>query len=333
MANYTQISSDERVIIADLWRRNKSYYYIAKWLSRKYDTIRDEIERNGEVNRFGKIVYSSRKAHKKYLERRQEAKAKERIIENDFKAEKKITRLITEEQLSPEQIAGRYDTVSHQTIYNWIYRMEDIELKKQIVSNLRRKGKTYRKTSKLHTFQSITAPKTMIDARPKEIDARERLGDLEGDTVLLNGLERLYTLVDRRSGYLFLRHILNGHAETIYQETLKIYREHGDKILSITYDNGVEFSYHDLITVDTGIPIYFAYPYHSWERGTNENTNGLARQYLPKGEVHGKLTKSDIQTIEDKLNHRPRKRLGYLTPYEVFVEKMDVKDFRVQSLI
>lgn len=150
----------------------------------------------------------------------------------------------------------------------------------------------------------------MIDARPRIIDTRGRLGDFEGDTVLLSGLGRPYTLVDRESRYLFLRHIQNGEAQTIYQETLEIHKEHSDAILSITYDNGSEFSYHDLISLDTGIPIYFAYPYHSWERGSNENTNGLARQYLLKGIAHDILTRSDIQTIEDKLNHRPRKCLG-----------------------
>ena len=206
---------------------------------------------------------------------------------------------------------------------------------KEIISHLRRKGKKYRKTSKLRTFESITAPKTMIDERSMAIDKRERLGDFEGDTVLLSGLERLYTLVDRKSGYLILRYIPNGEAETIYQETLKIHRKRKDKVIieSITYDNGVEFSYHDLITVDTGIPVYFAYPYHSWERGTNENTNGLIRQYFPKGKPHDKIKKSDISVIENKLNNRPRKRLNYLTPYEVFVKKMNPKNFQVQSLI
>ena len=335
MNNYTQISQEERAIIADLWRRGKSYYYIAKWLKRKYDTIKNEVERNGEINKFDKLVYSSKKAQKVYLERRKESKEKSRIIENNFELEEKITKLITEEQLSPDQISGRYKTVSHQTIYNWIYRISDFETKKEIVSHLRRKGKKYRKTSKLRTFESITAPKTMIDERSSVIDNRERLGDFEGDTVLLNGLERLYTLVDRKSGYLIVRHTPNGEAETIYQETLKIHRKRKDKVIikSITYDNGVEFSYHDLITVDTGIPVYFAYPYHSWERGTNENTNGLIRQYLPKGEIHGKIKKSDIDEIENKLNNRPRKRLNYLTPYEVFVKKMNPKNFPVQSLI
>ena len=333
MNNYTQITRDERVVISDLWIKGKSYYYIAKWLERKYDTIRDEIERNGEIDQFGKLIYSSKKAHKKYLNRRKQAKEKERIIENNFDIEEAIIKLITKEQFSPEEIAGRYDTVSHQTIYNWIYRMTDYDLKKTIVSNLRRKGKKYRKTSKLHSFESVTAPKTMIDQRPDIIEKRKRLGDFEGDTVLLNGLERLYTLVDRKSGYLFLRHILNGYAQTIYEMTLRIHREYKGKIETITYDNGVEFSYHDLITIDTGILIYFCYPYHSWERGTNENTNGLLRQYYSKKAVHGKITESDIKLIEDKLNNRPRKRLNYLTPHEVFVKKMKPENFRVQSLI
>ena len=333
MKNYTQITRDERAIISDLWIKGKSYYYIAKWLKRKYDTIRDEIERNGEIDQFGKLIYSSKKAHKKYLNRRKQSKEKERIIENNFEIENAITKLITKEQLSPEEIAGRYDTVSHQTIYNWIYRMTDFELKKDIVSNLRRKGKKYRRTSKLHAFQSITAPKTMIDQRPEIIEKRERLGDFEGDTVKLNGLERLYTLVDRKSGYLLVRHIQNGYAQTIYEMTLKIHKKYKGKIKTITYDNGVEFSYHDLIAIDTGIPIYFCFPYHSWERGTNENTNGLLRQYFPKKAVHGKITESDIELIESKLNHRPRKRLNYLTPYEVFVKKMKPENFQVQSLM
>jgi IS30 family transposase len=211
--------------------------------------------------------------------------------------------------------------------------MPEGELKKDLISNLRRKGKKYRKTKKSSSFQSITAPKTMIDERPSVIERRERLGDFEGDTVLLNGLERLYTLVDRKSGYLLVRHIPNGHAQTIYEETLKIYEKYKDKILSITYDNGIEFSYHDLITIDTKISIYFCYPYHSWERGTNENTNGLLRQYFPKKAFHGKITESDIKKIEDKLNNRPRKRLNYLTPYEVFVKKMKPENFQVQALI
>lgn len=194
MNNYTQITNEERVSIADLLRRNKSYYYIAKWLKRKYDTIRNEIERNGELNQFGKIIYSAIKANNRYLERKKESKKESRIIENNFKIEEKIIELITKNELSPEQIAGKYNTVSHQTIYKWIKRMEDISLKKKIIGKLRRQGKTYRKTSKLRTYESKTAPKTMIDKRPEIINNRERLGDFEGDLVKLSGKEVLYTV-------------------------------------------------------------------------------------------------------------------------------------------
>jgi transposase, IS30 family len=333
MTKYTQINYEERIIIADLYKRNSSYYYIAKWLNRKYDTIKEEVERNGRYNKYKVFIYSANIAHKKYLQRRKESKEDYRIIENNIKLEKRIIKLIKEDQLSPEEIAGRYNTVSQQTIYNWMHRMKDISLKKELVKNLRRKGKKYRKASKLAIHGSKIAPKTMIDQRSEIINNRERLGDLEGDTVLLNGLERLYTLVDRKSGYLFLKHILDGKAETIHQETIDIFNRNKNKIKSITYDNGVEFSYHDLIHLDTNIPIYFCFPYHSWERGTNENTNGLLRQYYPKKVIHGIITKRDIKIIEKKLNNRPRKRLNYLTPYEVFIKKMKPENFQVQSII
>lgn len=333
MNYYTQITNDERVIIADLWKRKKTYYYIAKWLKRKYDTIKDEIEKNGEYNQFKKIIYSSKKAQKNYLIRRKKSKKENRIIENNFKIEKKITELIVEDQLSPEQISNRFKTVSHQTIYNWIYKMESKFDKKRIVKNLRRKGKTYRKTSKLHSFQSIVAPKTMIDQRLEIINKRERLGDFEGDLIKLNGKEVLYTLVDRKSRYTFIRYLTNGYADLVNLETVKIWKKDKKIFKSITFDNGSEFSKHDLLTLDTKIKIYFCFPYHSWEKGTNENTNGLIRQYYPKKKIYDKILESDIKTIQDKLNNRPRKCLNWLTPHEVFVKKMKVEDFQVQALI
>jgi len=332
---YKQINQEERVLIAELWRRNKSYYYIAKFLNRKYDTVRNEIERNGKYNKFGKIIYSAIKAKKKYLERRKESKENKRIIESNYIIEEKIIKLITEEQYSPEQISNRFNTVSHQTIYNWLYRMEDIKLKKKIVKSLRRRGKTYRATSKLHSYESITAPKTMIDQRPEVINNRERLGDFEGDLVKLNGKEVLYTLVDRKSRYTFITYLSNGYADLVNEATVKIWKRLKKRklIKSITFDNGSEFAKHDLITADTKLPIYFCFPYHSWEKGTNENTNGLIRQYYPKKEIHGNIKLSDIKKIQNKLNHRPRKVLNWLTPHEVFIEKKKPENFQVQALI
>lgn len=318
MSNYTQINNNERVIIAYLWKNKKSKNYIARELKRSWDTIDKELERNGEYNQFGKLIYLSKKANDKYLKRRKESKKDKRIIESNYLVEERIITLIVEEQYSLEQINGRFNLLSFKTIYNWIWRMEDNKLKKKIISNLRRKGKTYRKTTKLHKYQSITAPKTMINKRPEIINNRERWGDFEGDLIKLNGTEVLLTLVDRKSGLTFVRHLPNGYADLVNQEIIKIWKKNKNIFKSITFDNGVEFSKHDLLTADTGIPIYFCFPYHSWEKGTNENTNGLIRQYYPKNIIHDKILSSDIKLIERKLNNRPRKRLNYLTPHEVF---------------
>ncbi len=336
MNNYTQISYEERVIIADLLRKNKSYYYIAKWLNRKYDTIKKEVERNSVENIYGETVYRAKDAHKLYLKRRKKSKEKCRIIENNKDIEDKIFHLITQRQLSPEQISNRYKTVSFQTIYNWIYRIKDKERKRKLLDNLRRQGKKYRKNkSKQSCFKSSIAIKTMIDKRPDKINKRERIGDFEGDTIVLSYKKRLFTLVDRKSRYVFIRFVdsKDGLANSIHQLMVDINKESQREILSVTFDNGVEFSYHDLIQLDTGIDIYFAYPYHSWERGTSENTNGLVRQYFPKGKHYDTICEKYIQQVQDKLNHRPRKCLGWLTPHEVFVEGKKIEEFQVQGLI
>ena len=150
------------------------------------------------------------------------------------------------------------------------------------------------------------------------------MGDFEGDTVILGGRrQRLYTLVDRKSGYLIVRKLvpdnLNGLSDLVLSETLKV----KNKIKTITFDNGSEFAQHKNIEQKSNIKVYFAYPYHSWERGTNENTNGLIRQFFPKKKQGATISVSDISRVQSLINHRPRKRLNWLTPYQVFVEKMD----------
>jgi len=326
---YHQLTQEERAIIAHNWRNKKSINYIARDLKRPWKTIRDELERNGKYNQFGKLIYSARKAQKKYLKRRKESKEQYRIIENNYKLEDKIIKLITaKENLSPEQISGRYDTISFKTIYNWIWRKEKGKTKNKLIKGLRRQGKKYRKNNKNRGYESIIAPKTMIDQRPEIINNRERLGDFEGDLVKLNSKEVLYTLVDRKSKFTFITYLSNGYADLVNKATVKIWKKLKKKnlIKSITFDNGSEFSKHDLITLDTRLPIYFCFPYHSWEKGTNENTNGLIRQYYPKKKIHDKIKPSDIKKIQDKLNHRPRKSLNFLTPYEVFIKGKKPKD-------
>ena len=337
--SYQQITQEERAIIAHHWRNKKSINYIARDLKRPWKTIKDELERNGEYDQFGKIIYSARKAQKKYLERRKKSKEKYRIIESNYELEDKLINLISgdeNENLSPEQISGKFETVSFKTIYNWIWRMKKGKIKNKIIKGLRRQGKKYRKNNKNRGYESIIAPKTMIDQRPEIINNRERFGDFEGDLVKLNSKEVLYTLVDRKSKFTFITYLSNGYADLVNEATIKIWKKlkKKDLIKSITFDNGSEFSKHDLITSDTGLPIYFCFPYHSWEKGTNENTNGLIRQYYPKNIIHDNIKESDIKKIQDKLNHRPRKSLNYLTPYEVFVEgKLPEGNSKVQLTI
>lgn len=326
MKKYTQITQEERCVIAHLWRNHKSVDYIAKELKRGWETVKNEIYENGSKDKFGKRIYEVHKAQKKHDKRRKNSKEKYRLIENNLELEKQIEDLIVDKQYSPEQVAGlialnnnHVFVIKHQSIYRHIYRKKDNQ---ELIKNLRRSGKPQKRKEKL-TVPCKIAPKTMIDDRPEVINTKLRLGDFEGDTVKLFELEKFYTLVDRKSGYAKLKHCLQGTAETIHLKTLEIQREISSKIYSITYDNGVEFSYHDLIKLDTKIDIYFAHPYSSWERGCNENYNGLLRQYFPKAMDACILTEDHIRTVEDLINNRPRKRLNYLSPYQVFILKMD----------
>ena len=191
-------------------------------------------------------------------------------------------------------------------------------------SYLPRRGKKYRKSSKIP--YNKTNNRHSIDERPKIVDLLLRLGDFEGDTIVgKDKKDRLLPHIERISGKTAISLVLNFNASKIAARSEEdIARVFGDsKIRTITYDNGVEFS--DWQTLEEHLnaqgedtKIYFAHPYHSWERGRSENINGLIRRFLPKGTDFKDLTKSDILMIEDMLNNRPRKRLGWLTPNEVY---------------
>jgi IS30 family transposase len=307
MKKYTQISREERCVIAHLWRNNKSIDHIAKQLKRGWETVKNEINNNGKKNKFRKIIYGVEVAQKSHDKKRTESKERFRIIENDLELEEKIEKLIVEKQYSPEQVAGELAlqnnhkmVVSFHAVYKHVYRHKDD--RPELVKNLRRSGKPQRKREGKAVVCKI-APKTIIDSRPEVINTKERIGDFEGDTVKLFGTEKCYTLVDRKSGYGIIKHCYDGTADTIHRKTIQIQQEISRKIHSITYDNGVEFAYHDLIKIDTKIDIYFAHTYSSWERGCNENFNGLLRQYFPKGMTPVKLDEDHIRKVEDLLNY------------------------------
>ena len=227
---------------------------------------------------------------------------------------------------SPEQIAGRWNSdcegkhIGKDSIYKFVY-----EKRKDLVKYLRcQKGRYRRKYGgRILDKQREEQRKRRIGQRPEIINQRLRLGDWEGDTIRGQGNSgHLLTNVERKCGYLIAARLDRASVESVNKFTIKYFqRLPKEKRLSITYDNGSEFSGFDTIEEQTGMTAYFANAYHSWERGTNENTNGLMRQFFPKKSRFDNITKERLDQVVKLINHRPRKRLNYLTPHEIFFKK------------
>lgn len=295
---------------------------IAKLLNKDRTSIWRECERNG-----GK-KYHARKAKILAKEKRIKANARFKKIENNKWLRQYVIKQL-KEYWSPEQISGRLrqeypnDKTKHigkDSVYKYIYNQ-----RKDLNKYLRcQKGKYRRRYgTRIREKQREELKKKRINTRPQIVDKRLRIGDWEGDTVI--GKDRkpaILTHVDRKSGYLLADKLERATAELTKQATAKRFNKISrDKKCTITYDNGTEFSYHELIGRITKMDIYFAYPYHSWERGCNENANGLLRQFFSKKIMFATITQEQIQKAAKLINNRPRKRLNYLTPYEVFSQK------------
>ena len=200
-----------------------------------------------------------------------------------------------------------------------------------IYKHLRIVPKRRRKRYNSHDSRGRLAGKRMIETRPDEINARSTIGHWEGDTVI--GGDRhhcIVTLVERKTGFTIIKKIRARTVEEVNKACIAAIHEHGIKFISITFDNGTEFHGYKQLEELFPITCYFANPYHSWERGTNENTNGLIRQYLPKKSCMKKLTQATCDRIAYKLNTRPRKRLGFKTPYEVYYETESPLHFKLE---
>ena len=247
-------------------------------------------------------------------------------IQNDVHLRRYICARLAKRD-SPEQIAGRisrndaYQNISHESIYAWIFS-EAPELKRQL-RRIGTKGKYRRRRGTAQREEARDAGKIKrIDTRPAVVETRERIGDWEGDTIIgKDKLRRLATNVERRSGYGFISKLdvasMAAMHDTLAQRFRAIPKK---KRHTYTYDNGSELGQEDsMLERKIGMAVYRAYPYHSWERGSNENWNGLIRDFFPKGTDFATITDKEVRRVERNLNHRPRKRLNYLTPHEVFV--------------
>lgn len=318
--SYQHFTAEQRAGLAVLRRLGHTQQEIADQVGISQPSVNRELTRNRTNNKNG---YDIRIAKRKTKERRVKANQRFRkLVSNNPKLRQYVIRKL-KMYWSPQQIAGRLNrrkqksVISHQAIYNFIYQ-ERPDLKKYLRCQ---KGKWRRRYgARKRAKQRDEAKKKRIDTRPKAVDRRSRLGDWEGDLVEgMRGTGSILTHVDRKSGKLKADKLNEGTAVEVRQKTDKRMKcDPKHKRHTITYDNDSPFASHELMERDTGMKIYFAYPYHAWERGCNENCNGLLRQFFPKKTSFAKVTQKDVDRVERLLNTRPRKRLNYRTPNEVF---------------
>lgn len=314
---YAHLTRDQRVELAALLKAGLSQAKAARQLRKDPGTVSRELVRNKHTNKAG---YHAAVAHRLAGKRRARANYRPRITPGNFLG--RYIPLALAREYSPEQIAGKLRLVMgetricHETIYRWIY-LERQDLRQHLHCT---KGKYRRRRGTNARWRKRElAKKTWIDDRPAEVQSRSRIGDWEGDTVHGAGKSGyIATLVERRSGYLVARKLQNPNGEEMLGAVMALRAVPAAKRLTLTLDNGPEMSEHEEMERHLGLKVYFAHAYHSWERGTNENTNGLLRFYFPKKASFAGLTQVDIDRAVARLNTRPRKRLGYQSPHTVF---------------
>lgn len=317
---YKQLDFIQRCRIYGLWRAGHTQLAIAKEIGVHKSTISRELNRNITFVRtkLGSWQYKPNYAQT-YAEDRRKNKAKKIKFTSDVEAFVREKLLI---DWSPEQISGyakRHNlfSISHERIYQFI--LTDKQSGGGLYTHLRHQHKKYRKRYGSPNRQGPIKNRVMIDARPEVVNEKRRLGDWEIDTIIGKQHQKaIVTLVERVSKKTLIGKVGSKKAEFVKNQIIQLLKPFKPYVLTITADNGVEFSYHEIIAAALKTNIYFAHPYHSWERGLNENTNGLIRQYIPKGEDFTQISDADIMDIQERLNNRPRKSLSYATPNEVF---------------
>jgi transposase, IS30 family len=314
---YCQLTPGERYMLAALRRQGWSQAEIARSLGRHPGTICRELRRNS-TRADGR--YRASTAQERTNGRRSRSRRNGRFTAADFVL---VDELLCR-QWSPEQVAGRLRRlgllpISHQTIYRHIWR--DKREGGLLYTHLRGARKRRRKCYGTYDSRGKLAGKRPISERPASVETRRQLGHWEIDTVMGTGSKDcIVSLVERKTGLLFIGKLDDRTTTSLNRRVIRIMQRHEGAFQTITADNGTEFHHYPYIEARTQALFYFARPYHSWERGSNENANGLIRQYLPKGASMAALSQQRCNSIARKLNTRPRKRLGFRTPLECYYE-------------
>lgn len=314
------LTLEQRYKIEAYRNSGSSISEIAELLDKDKSVISREIKRNSD-KRSG--IYKAVLADKKAINRHK-VKHKKCILTSEVQAN---ILFYLKKDYSPEQIVGRAKIdkramVSTERIYQYIW--EDKRKGGLLYRHLRTKGKKYKKRGHLKDKRGLIIGRVDISERPVIVEKKSRLGDLEIDLIIgKNHKGALLTINDRASGILFMGKVESKEASEIQQKTIELLKDWKPLIKTITSDNGKEFANHRAIAEGLDIDYYFAKPYHSWERGANENLNGLIRQYFPKKSNFENIDEQQIKTVVNTLNNRPRKRFGYKTPNEIFAEKIN----------
>ncbi|MCK8115935.1 IS30 family transposase [Anaerosoma tenue] len=314
---HAQITLEERYAINVMRKHRYSIRAIARELGRAPSTISRELRRN--LRPSGRYVPDI--AHSYATARRRRSRRNTHFSQDEWGL---VEHLVTLDW-SPEQVSGWLKlhgilSISHETIYLRVWH--DKRCGGQLWTHMRQTTKKCRKRYRSRDSRGRLPGKRHISERPAEVESRTTVGHWEIDTIKgdSQAAHSALTVVERKTGYLQMGKLARHRAADATAKTVEIIGRQPHRFKTITADNGTEFHSHKLVEEATGVPFYFATPHHSWERGTNENTNGLIRQYLPKRTSMAGITQADLDAIAHKLNTRPRKRLGFRTPEECYAQ-------------
>ena len=324
MNKYKRLNENEREEISRMLAQQCSFQTIAKSLGRFTSTISREIGA-GSGNKY---TYRAGKAQARAARNSRKRKAGKYVLDDNVRLKRYVYRKLRL-KWSPDQIAKTLKTdyptditmrISPESIYTYLFVLPKGTLKKELLACLRQNRKHRHRQLRGVEAKRKLEDMLSIEERPKEIEDRIIPGHWEGDLIVgKNNRSALGTLVERTTRTVILIPIKNREAETVAKAFAKEVKKLPQQMkLSMTYDQGREMAQHKLFTKITGIKVYFAHPRSPWERGTNENTNGLIRQYFPKGTDFHKISRYEVKRAQHQLNGRPRKTLNYSTPYKVF---------------